>query len=154
MKDVSCFQRLRRCGRKYSVLLVLVLSVMLPSCLHNGGDIGIWYGTWNITAVEVDGVTLPQPQGYHFSLNFQSNIVELLKVTDRHDMNQMSYGNWEEEGERMRWTFGADFWPLPEVPGIDADNEFTIIERSAGKVRLKKVTEAGVTYVYTLKKLV
>lgn len=140
----------RRLGRTW----MLALLMFLPSCVHNGGDIGIWFGTWNITAVEVDGVQLPQPQGYHWAVNFQSQIVQLMQVTDRYDLYKMCFGNWTEDADQMQWRFGSETWPLPPLPGIEQDNQFTILEKRNNCVRLKKVTQAGVTYVYTLKKLV
>lgn len=140
--------------RRLGLALMLPLLMILPSCVHNGGDIGIWFGTWNITAVEVDGVELPQPEGYHFSVNFQSQIVELLKVTNRHDLYTTIYGNWTEEADQMQWRFGNEMWSMPPLPGIEQNNCFTILEKRSNYVRLKKVSDVGVTYIYTLKKLV
>ncbi|MGM9869477.1 MAG: hypothetical protein ACI30R_07640 [Sodaliphilus sp.] len=140
--------------QRLGMALMLPLLMLLSSCVHNGGDIGIWFGTWNITAVEVDGVELPQPEGYHFSVNFQSQIVELLQVTDRYDLYKTIYGNWTEEADQMQWRFGSETWSMPPLPGIEQDNRFTILEKRSNYVRLKKVSDVGVTYIYTLKKLV
>ena len=65
-------------------------------------------------------------------------------------------GGWRaiEDADQMQWRFGSETWPLPPLPGIEQDNQFTILEKRNNCVRLKKVTQAGVTYVYTLKKLV
>ena len=32
-----------------------LLAAATLSCTHNNGDIGVWFGLWKVTSVEVDG---------------------------------------------------------------------------------------------------
>ena len=40
------------------------------------------------------------------------------------------------------------------LPGMTRVNKFTILEKSGKRVRLQQVADTGVTYIYTLTKLV
>ena len=66
-------------------LWLLVASVAFSSCTQNGGDIGVWFGTWTISSVTVDGTVVPPPAGSYYSVQFQGEIVQVTITNDRHD---------------------------------------------------------------------
>ncbi len=133
---------------------ILVAAMAFGSCTHNGGDIGVWFGTWTIESVTVDGTAVPDPAGAHYSVQFQGKIVLVRLVDDRHDPYTATYGNWAEDGDQMQWLFPEEDMYFVQLPGLTRVNKFTIIEKSAHLVKLQQVSEAGVTYTYTLRKLV
>ena len=135
-------------------LWLLVASVALSSCTQNGGDIGVWFGTWTISSVTVDGTVVPPPAGSYYSVQFQGEIVQVTITNDRHDPYTTTYGNWSDDGDQMQWLFPQENMYFVPLPGMTRVNKFTILEKSGKRVRLQQVADTGVTYIYTLTKLV
>lgn len=133
---------------------ILVAAMAFSACTRNGGDIGVWFGTWTIESVTVDGTVVPDPAGVHYAVQFQGQIVEVKEVNERHDPYTNTYGNWTEDADQMQWLFPDVNMYFVQLPGLTRVNKFTIMEKSAHHVRLKQVSDAGVTYIYTLRKLV
>lgn len=139
----------------YTYLLFILASVaMCCSCTRNGGDIGVWFGTWTITEVTANGTVVPPPTGSYFSAQFQGEIVVLTLTDERHTPALRTYGNWSEDDSQMQWLFPEQDMYFMPLPGLARVNKFAIIEKSGKRVRLQQVSESGVTYVYTLTKLV
>ncbi|MDO4510612.1 MAG: lipocalin-like domain-containing protein [Bacteroidales bacterium] len=138
----------------FTLLCLLLASVALCGCTQNGGNIGIWFGTWHFQEITADGTVVTDPDGKEFFVQFQGKIVKLTMEDNVHSPYNATYGNWAEDDDRMQWTFPDPKQPLMPVPGITAANKFTILHRSATHVTLKQVSEAGVTYTYTLKKVI
>ena len=70
------------------------------------------------------------------------------------DSYTTTYGNWSHDGDQMQWLFPEDNMYFVPLPGMTRVNKFTILEKSGKRVRLQQVADTGVTYIYTLTKLV
>lgn len=144
-------------NKLYTYMLFILATVAMCctcSCTRNGGDIGVWFGTWTITEVTADGTVVPPPAGSYFSAQFQGEIVVLTLTDERHTPALRTYGNWTEDGDQMQWLFPEQDMYFMPLPGLTRVNKFAIVEKSGKRVRLQTVSESGVTYVYTLTKLV
>ena len=81
-------------------LIALLALVGLSGCTHNDGDIGIWFGTWQVEQITCDGENLPDtyynPSTVPLYFQFQGDT--------RH--NQLvDYGTWSEDGDKMTISF-------------------------------------------------
>ena len=45
---------------------MVLLVTLAAGCTHNNGDIGSWFGTWNVERIEIDGVAQADYQGQYF----------------------------------------------------------------------------------------
>lgn len=138
----------------FTFIVLFVASIATSSCTQNGGDIGIWFGTWIVKSVSIDGVMLPQSTSTYFSVQFQGQIVRVTQVDERHEPYNCTYGNWTEDANQMQWFFPDEKQPMMPLPGMTRVNKFTITQKNSEAVVLQQVSDSGVTYVYLLEKLV
>ena len=135
------------------ILIALLTLVGLCSCTHNDGDIGIWFGTWQVEQIIRDGEKVPDtyynPAIAPLYFQFQGDMVTVRHTGALHD-ERVDYGTWVEgEGtldisfpdstvayERILNTFlgGAeiDYSSQPAMPRF----HFDITERSSNRVAL------------------
>ncbi len=79
------------------LILALVVTATLTGCKVNNGDIGLLYGTWAVTEVEVDGASYDgwHTDGYTDSFfQFQNNICFVTRTNERYDAESRA-GTWE-----------------------------------------------------------
>lgn len=132
-------------------LAVLVLLLFCGSCLHNGSDIGAWYGTWHVDEVTCEGAQASYDGDYIFQ--FQNAIVRMGWQNALHD-NAECFGNWQEgDDDTFTMTFPLDDMEPLALPGIERENFFAIEAKTSSRVVLRKVTPEGL-YRYTLKKVI
>ena len=135
-------------------LAVILCMAAFSACTRNGGDIGIWYGTWNFESVTIDGENASGFDTEEYFVQFQRNVVKVLTTQGAHDRYTSTYGTWTEGESTMTWTFSDPTLPPINVPGLETTNNYTIVEKSASKVILQKITPTGTTYRYTLHKVI
>lgn len=148
-------------------LAVIVLTGVLAGCTRNNGDIGDWFGTWQMTEVAADGVA---DEGYAANVfwKFQNNVISLVRVntgTGEHSRSQV-WGTWKDEDDYLflDFTYSEDatpgdpngtnqYIPLAETHLPYGEVSALRIEsRKGGEVRLKYQAADGVAYMYTLNK--
>lgn len=87
--------------------------LLTPSCTHNNGDIGSWFGIWKLTAMEVDGVTDSSYEGDIF-WSFQTSVFKMTEATAE-DLRERDerWGTWTEEGGDLllNFTHSSDAFP-------------------------------------------
>lgn len=88
-------------------LIALLALVGLSGCTHNNGDIGIWFGTWQVE--EITGgspgfeLDYPMDQGNYY-IQFQGEVCTVVYITASH--NQLvDYGTWHEDGNNLTISF-------------------------------------------------
>ena len=123
-------------------LLSLVALLGLTACTHNEGDIGIWFGTWQIeefscAEMQLSDTYYNSPYVY---LQFQGDMVTALYVSDLHD-EKVDYGTWHEGDGTLDIDFPDPNVAYSHVLGSflvsgDTSFHFTITERSASHVTL------------------
>lgn len=104
------------------LLAAVFMAAGLTGCRVNNGDIGLLYGTWAVTDVEVDG--LPY-EGWHTDgyddtfFQFQNNICFVTRTNERYDAESRT-ATWEwVKGDTeitLDFTHHDTQFPTP-VPG-------------------------------------
>ncbi|MDE6525025.1 MAG: lipocalin-like domain-containing protein, partial [Paramuribaculum sp.] len=65
------------------ILSVVALTMLSAGCTRNNGDIGPWFGTWQVTRIDVDGVPADCYRG-NVVMKFQSHVMESRTQNDNH----------------------------------------------------------------------
>ena len=126
------------------------MMLTLGACTRNHGDIGMWFGTWHVESITVNGSTVSHEGDYFFQ--FQSHAFRVSLVGDREQLVE-SFGTWEEgENGRLTITFPDASVFYIQMPGLEALNDFTVNVESKGQIVLSKTMTDGVSCVYSLKK--
>jgi hypothetical protein len=120
------------------------------SCTRNHGDIGIWFGTWQVERINADGTPVAVEGDYFFQ--FQNKVFRVSMVGD-HEQLVESYGTWDENGDKMIISFpdSTAFYIL--MPGLEDHNVFTVTTTSSREVTFTKTDAKGNTYNYQLHKI-
>lgn len=142
------------------LLLTILATLTFVSCTHNDGDIGIWFGTWQVENITCDDGTQPSIKldGTLF-FQFQSDIATIRQVTTMHD-ELVDYGSWTESDDKLDITFPdanvAYFHVLPTATDIhfatDSHYPFTIVQKSNKLVTLSIDDAANKQWTFTLRK--
>ena len=133
-------------------ILLVIAVLLLGAYTRNHGDIGPWFGTWQVESITAGDPVVHVNGDYFFQ--FQSQVFRVLWVGD-HEQTVESYGTWRESDDgKMTVTF-----PDPNVfyivmPGLEDYNDFSVGHVSSSEVTLDKTDTTGIAYRYHLKKLI
>lgn len=146
-------------------LLLAVLLIFAAGCTTNNGDIGPYYGSWNIEKITIDGVeqTSWKSDGTWTVWSFQNDIIEVMRGDALQD-TEKRYGTWEQKGDMLELNFthhddkfsdenymyGAPTW-IYMTTGII--NSLHIDNISSKNMSLTLTDPEGRKIVYTLRKL-
>lgn len=131
-------------------ILSLVALLLTASCTRNHGDIGPWFGTWNVAQITAGGTPRTVVGDYFFQ--FQSKVFRVSKVYG-HEQLVESFGTWEEtDGGKMTISFPDPTVYYIDMPGLEAHNDFTVTTTSSSDVTFTKTAADGTIYTYHLKK--
>lgn len=102
--------------------LLALIAVLLPSCRMNNGDIGLLYGVWAVTDVQVDGKPYDWNAGEYTEsfFQFQNNICFISRTGPLHDyQNQVCTWAWVKDDIQIEldFTHYDDANPTPSVGG-------------------------------------
>ena len=137
-------------GALTTFFCTILLLLHLGSCTRNHGDIGIWFGTWHVESITVDGAPAQVEGDYFFQ--FQNTVFRVSQIYG-HEQLVESFGVWDEGDDgTMDITF-----PDPDVfyismPGLEASNTFAVTRVSSREVIFSRVTTAGSAVTYHLHK--
>lgn len=103
-----------------SLFVLLALMMAGSGCTRNGGDIGIWFGTWSVDSYTIDGQQQqldPDGMGTAYYVQFQRSVV-CLRHTDALHNGGESYGTWNEsdDGTTMTIAFDPSNYDVPLMP--------------------------------------
>lgn len=89
------------------ILIALLALMGLSGCTHNDGDIGPWFGTWqveDITGGAADyNLDYPMDRGNYY-MQFQGEMCTVIYISNQHDQ-LVDYGTWIEDGDQMTISF-------------------------------------------------
>ncbi len=146
-----------------AAFLCCLLMLLSSSCTRNNGDIGKWFGKWQIMEIRVDG----QPEEDYeprFFMEFQNDIIRLVWVgpTGYDRETYYCYGTWQQSSDNamiLDFTHSDDSGRLFYVPfgalHFPGDKPFTLtLSDDSGKnCTMKYVDETTSTeYTYLLRK--
>ena len=81
--------------RTLTASAIICLYAVMAGCTHNNGDIGLWFGRWQLTEISADGNPLTEYSG-NMSWAFQRDIVGITTVTDYHSALE-TWGQWKSD---------------------------------------------------------
>lgn len=143
------------------ILLFTLLGIGLSACTHNDGDIGVYFGTWKVEEITIDGVVDMDYQDNLF-FQFQSGVFCMRRV-DEHHVATVSWGSWEEVSDnvlRLSFVYSDDnapegsekYSPLPESHLPKGVRDLEILQLTGSVMRLQYVAGGKIDYEYKLKK--
>lgn len=113
--------KVRYINEALKVLVIVFLSVVATGCRVNNGDIGLLYGVWTLTAMEVDGEPYEgwTTNGeFETFFQFQNNICFVTRTNSLYDsQSQVCTWEWLVEDTEIRLDFGHTDSANPEPGG-------------------------------------
>ncbi len=138
----------------YTLVIMVASMLAMTSCTHNNGDIGLWFGTWHVEQVDMDGSPIDGYTGTNF-FQFQSTVFQ-LRYTDELHTEMQTTGQWQDNGASIDITFPDEKQVWVHLYGIDmtkgAVNHFTVETLTGKQAVLELKATDGHTYRYHLKK--
>lgn len=141
--------------------IALFCSFLIGGCFHNDGYIGVYFGSWLIEKIEIDGEPDPGYKG-HTMISFQSALFDLTDL----DGGGTILGLWEDkdhvitlrgaiETASRKDSDGNPIFPITTGFGSGTDNDLTvrldIVRKDSGKMVWKRTDSDGRVWKYTLK---
>ena len=153
----------------HGILLLLSACVALSGCTRNNGDIGRWFGTWQLEEITVDG-EVDADYGRNIFWKFQNDIICMVKVDSSDGMNRYEqvWGTWEERDNNLFLDFTySDFentswngyasnglyvpFPVTRIPYGEI-SRLEIVSDNSKKLTLRYVGNSGMVCGYVLRK--
>lgn len=148
---------------KFAYLILPLVAMMLTGCTRNNGDIGKWFGKWQLTEMTVDGEADPLVAGGQYFWDFQNDIIRIDCVAPNGYEHEVYYciGTWDQPADNvmvMNFSHTDDGGIFHKPFGIlhfptDGPFTMTIVSQSGKECVMKRVDEtSGTEYVYRLRK--
>lgn len=144
---------------KYT-LLALACGLAFCGCMQHHGNIGNWFGTWQLTSMEIDGAEVSGYAGNIF-FQFQTDIVRIVEVEPgtSHDYEQC-FGHWSDDDSTLTLDLSYDadgmlshFTPPPATMLIYGINVLHIVKAdSKSMVWTYQLPDSDRSVTYRLKK--
>lgn len=160
----NIFNGLPTVRRGFPMVMAVVIAMLmsLTGCTRNNGDIGDWFGRWQIMEIKVNGVAIEDYEPVYF-FDFQNNIVRGIEVgPDGYDRDtRMFYGTWKELGDNaVSFDFNHrqddGIWNYEPFPILhfpqDAAFTLAVTDKSGSKRTLVYDATDGTEYSYVLRK--
>lgn len=143
---------------------VAAALMVTAGCTHNGGDIGLWGGTWHLVQISTDGNV---DAGYCGNVfwKFQADVIDMVETDDEMHERKDHYGTWSASDDdrvlTLDFSHGSDKFPAgsedyvpPKVTGLKGGVTRLEVERLTGReIVLKTEATADVEPIrYVLKK--
>ena len=140
-----------------SMIVLLALNVIAVGCTRNDGNIGVWFGMWQVARIDVNSRE-QKDYGGNVVLKFQGSVMESCSMQPYHE--QISYyANCRIEPEALIVSVGSEpVWPAGFAPEllfpVSGELRLDIISQSDDKAILRWTDVSdGDAYEYYLKKL-
>ena len=135
----------------YILFVMAALVVAAFGCTRNNGAIGAWFGTWQITAISLNG----QPTDYpgNDTAKFQNDIIETDEQHPGHTLYPY-WATWRLEGSTLTINTRGDRSVAPQLHlPQDAVSTLELTRAPGRKMQWRYTDAAGDVYVYDLQKL-
>jgi hypothetical protein len=137
--------------RLLSIIAAIALILLaLPSCTHNNGDIGNFFGSWKLVSIQSSDLQPVEYQGDIF-WDFQNSTISMIIINDRHDTTQ-TYGNWSADDDILTINFpDADYAPLTEL-NLPRTCSMRIEKQTSKEMILNYQASTEQNFIYTFRK--
>lgn len=164
---------MRKTNHIFKALLpafLLLIAGVFSGCTRNNGDVGPWFGMWQLLTVETDGVPDKDYQGNIF-WNFQNDVFSMnWRSTGAAELTRIQvWGTWSERDNNLYldFTHSEDRYPASGTgDGFNIYRPYEQTHLPYGEVSALKIVkmkgsdmvltyepDAGeVVYTYILKK--
>jgi hypothetical protein len=87
-------------------MLFFALALVLAACRTNNGDIGVYYGSWALDSITIDGTadTAWCSDGMWTTWSFQNNVI-CISRTDDYLSQDARWGTWSDNGSELALDF-------------------------------------------------
>lgn len=149
--------------KRYVYIIICVAALTaLHGCTQNNGRIGSLFGTWVLTAMDVDGEPDAGFMPDATTWDFQNNIVNIELRTGVMDLETSRRGTWSREGDCLLLNYthsdddheaGTGIYAAPEWLHFApcSVTKLQIVSESGRSMTLRMERE-GHTYTYLLNK--
>ncbi|MGN0212892.1 MAG: hypothetical protein ACI4AN_08130 [Muribaculaceae bacterium] len=122
------------------IVVVAIVLTIVAACTKNNGDIGVWFGLWKVTSVEVDGSADRKYKGNVY-FSFQNTTFEQKLVKDDHSVKQV-FGEWREADGKMTIIFpDKRYYPLDGyMRGDSVENVLAVERQAADRISLTLIS--------------
>ena len=145
-------------------ILLATLLFVIAGCRTNNGDIGIYYGTWALDKITINGVEATSwcDDGTWTTWSFQNNIVSIERLNDLQD-NYTTWGTWTDSNGTLALDFrhyddstpaGTGAYAAPTWIYFDTNTvtSLTIDSQSSKAMTLSTTDSSGRKLTYYLRK--
>lgn len=143
------------------IILLLPFIFIATGCTRNNGDIGKWFGKWQLQELTINGTSAPEVDEGRFFWDFQNDIIRIDRIND--NVHEVSYciGTWSQPSpDTMVFDFthtsDNNYFLTPfEEMHFPSDEPFllTIVSQSGKECIMKRIDEStGTEYLYHLRK--
>lgn len=135
--------------------------LMLSGCTRNNGDIGKWFGNWQVEQITANGEPWQNTADGQYFWEFQNNIIKIVCVAPNFYDHEAYYciGTWQQTSDNTitldfshtddNNIYHKPFW-IMQFP-TDKPFTLTITQDSGKKCVMKRIDESsGVEFCYYL----
>jgi hypothetical protein len=146
------------------ILLYVALIFVAVGCKTNNGDIGVYYGSWALDAVSIDGTADTEwcADGRWTTWSFQNDVICISRMNEYADL-ESCWGTWSEDGNRLlldyrhhddKYADGTVQYAAPTWIYFVRNQvtELSIDSQTSKAMTLSTVDSQGRKITYTLRK--
>lgn len=146
------------------IILYITLLFVSAACTTNNGDIGLYYGSWALDEVLIDGVADAawNDDGRWTTWSFQNNVIGVTRVNE-HQEFEICWGTWSEENGKLlldyrhhddnyaagTGQYRAPYWIYMTTNQV---TELDITSQTSKAMTLNTVDSSGRKITYILRK--
>lgn len=138
------------------ILYALFIILTFSGCTTNNGDIGNWFGTWQLDSITIDGNPDTEYTGDQVWM-FQSKVFCMRSIGTMHSVTSC-WGTWSADGTMLTIDLShsetdedkiGDYTPFPSSHLSRGINHLTI-ERMTSHSLVLSATTSSASYTYRL----
>ena len=136
------------------ITIIILLAYATSGCTRNDGDIGPWFGTWQVTFITIDGVPDADYDGTVI-MKFQNSILSSMTYNPEHSPTTFN-AQWSCRDDVMTILIPDDTSGLAPGLGLPWLPELTlrVLQISGKRAELQWTDpDGGSVRIFTLKKL-
>lgn len=157
---------------KILFLPLFLFSMLISSCTHNDGDIGEYFGEWQLTQLSVDGLDIKlygdgaeskdpdfgSPLAY--TIAFQGDVARINILYAYHEIISI-FGSWQLSDGNLILNFSHtddvnpdEIYRVPDILGFPIDGivVMKVVKINDKKMELRQTSDAGNVFKYYFKK--